>query len=247
MTTQPYLTYICIDDTDELGGEISTGEIADRLRDYVEAQFSPCTLVTRHQLFLDDAIPYTSHNSSMCFTTHMNVEQKEMFIHYAIPYLESICAPSSQPGLCVGFENTIQNKQALIQFGEDAKCKVLTKEAAYAMAQHQNLHLSEHKNGGQGVIGALAGVALRLQGNDGRVKGKLKIAEKRLSVAQLLENYSDIHSVRLTSLEPVPMEANIQVDSALKMVWIEHNPVLLVAPIGEAAYRPLTIEELRNY
>jgi len=247
MTPQTHLTYICIDDTDELGGEISTGEIADRLRDYVKAHFSPCTLVTRHQLFLDDAIPYTSHNSSMCFTTYLSVEQKEMFIQYAMPYLESVCAPSSQPGLCVGFENAIHNKQMLIQYGEDAKCKVLTKETAYAMAQYQNFHLSEHKNGGQGIIGALAGVALRLQGNDGRIKGKLKISEKSLSVAQLLEKYPEIKSVRLTTLETVPMEAQLSIDSALKMVWLEHSPILLVHPIGETVYRPLTIEELRNY
>lgn len=245
MTT--YLTYVCIDDTDELGSDISTGEVAEELKRYVETHFAPCTLVTRHQLFLDDAIPYTSHNSSMCFTTSLSYEQKTDLIQYAVSYLESICAPSAQPGLCVGFEKDLQDKRTLIQFGEAAKNKVLTKDEAYAMARFQNLHLSEHKNGGQGVIGALAGIGLRLQGNDGRVKGKLKIPDKTLKVAELLERYPEIGAVQRVTRENVPDQAILQIDSALKMVWLDHKPVLLVNPIDDLQFRPLTVEELRNY
>ena len=240
-----YKTYVCIDDTDELGGEISTGEISEQLRAYVHEKYAPCSLVTRHQLFIDDAIPYTSHNSSMCFTTHLTLEQKEDLIAFAIKHLESVCAPSSQPGLCVGFEETLVNPQALIQFGEDAKCKVLTKEAAYTMARLQNLHLSEHKNGGQGVIGALAGIGLRLQGNDGRVKGKIKLKQSHISVKELLA-LDEISAVCLSNQEVLPLDAIVCINEALKTVWLNHAPVLLVAKTEEG-YVPLDREDLRNY
>lgn len=240
-----YKTYVCIDDTDELGGEISTGEISEQLRAYVQEKYAPCSLVTRHQLFLDDAIPYTSHNSSMCFTTHLTLAQKDDLIAFAIKHLENICAPSSQPGLCVGFEEMLVDPKALIKFGEDAKCKVLTKEAAYAMATRQNLHLSEHKNGGQGVIGALAGIGLRLQGNDGRVKGKIKLKQSTISVKELLA-LDEICAVRLSNQEALPLEAIVYVNEALKTVWLNHEPVLLVEKT-ENGYVPLDREGLRNY
>lgn len=40
---------------------------------------------------------------------------------------------------------------------------------------HTHPIIAEHGGSGQGVIGALAGAALRLSGNDGRFKGKIKI------------------------------------------------------------------------
>lgn len=240
-----YKTYICIDDTDELGGEISTGEISENLRDYVQQHYAPCSLVTRHQLFIDDAIPYTSHNSSMCFTSDLSVSQKEDVITYAIAHLQSVCAPSSQPGLCVGFEEELSDKQALIQFGEDAKCKVLTKEEAYTMAKRQNLHLSEHKNDGQGVIGALAGVGLRLQGNDGRVKGKIKVKSSTMRVKDLLA-LEEISKVCLSTHEELSPDTIITIDSGLKTVWLNHAAVLLVEKTPEG-YVPLDRESLRNY
>lgn len=40
------------------------------------------------------------------------------------------------------------------------------------------IHLSEHGGTGQGIIGALAGAGLRLSGNDGRFKGKIKISSE---------------------------------------------------------------------
>ncbi|MDD3344636.1 MAG: hypothetical protein PHR87_13815 [Sulfurospirillaceae bacterium] len=240
-----YKTYICIDDTDELGGEISTGEISENLREYIQQNYAPCSLVTRHQLFLDDAIPYTSHNSSMCFTSQLNMVQKEAVIAYAIEHLQSVCAPSSQPGLCVGFEEELSDKMALIRFGEDAKRKVLTKEEAYVMAQMQNLHLSEHKNGGQGIIGALAGVGLRLQGNDGRVKGKIKVKSSSMSVKELLA-LEEISAVCLSNHEILPQDTMITIDSGLKTVWLNHQPVLLVEKTEEG-YIPLDRESLRHY
>ena len=61
-----------------------------------------------------------------------------------------------------------------IDFGYRAKQVVLTKSNAYKLAKKLDIHLSEHGGSGQGVIGALAGVALRLTANDGRFWRKIK-------------------------------------------------------------------------
>ena len=57
------------------------------------------------------------------------------------------------------------------------KHRVLTKQAAYQTAEQAGIHLSEHGGTGDGVIGALAGVGLRLSGCDGRIRGWHKTGE----------------------------------------------------------------------
>ena len=50
---------LCIDDTDELGGEISTGLLAEEIATFA-GSFAPVSFVTRHQLLLDPRINYTT-------------------------------------------------------------------------------------------------------------------------------------------------------------------------------------------
>lgn len=60
--------YLCVDDTDDLTKKTSTGKIAEHIKKEAESLGSVIDYgITRHQLLLDDAIAYTSHNSSMCF------------------------------------------------------------------------------------------------------------------------------------------------------------------------------------
>lgn len=240
-----FKTYICIDDTDEIGYEKSTGEISEEIKEYVEKKYAPCSFVTRHQLFIHESIPYTSHNSSMCFITHLTIEQKNDVSKFIIEYLNKVCAPSSQPGLCIGFEKDITNKNSLIQFGLDAKRKVLTKEDAYNMAVIQNLQLSEHKNNGQGVIGALAGIALRIYGNDGRVKGKIRIPDNFISVEELLK-YDEIDIVKFEDGTSADKNIIVETKNDLKMVYLNHQYVLLIEKDGDI-YRNIKKENLKKY
>ena len=47
---------LCIDDTDELGGDISTGLIAEEIAAFA-GSFAPVSFVTRHQLLFAKARP----------------------------------------------------------------------------------------------------------------------------------------------------------------------------------------------
>jgi len=171
---------VAIDDTDTMkkeGLEVrGTGELASLIKDAVEERgWGQCAPITRHQLLVHPDIPYTSHNSSMCFVADLDEAFLDEFIQYAQDFLEREGAPDSDPGLCVAVIDRISRPGWLISFGFMAKQLVLTKQEAYEVAENLGIHLSEHGGTGQGVIGALAGAGLRLSGNDGRFKGKLKI------------------------------------------------------------------------
>ncbi len=240
-----YKTFICIDDTDEIGYYKSTGMISEEIQEYVQNKYAKCSLITRHQLFIHEDIPYTSHNSSMCFTTHLSEEEKEDVIAFVIKHIQEYSAPTSQPGICIGFEKDIMDPEKLIQFGFDAKTKVLTKKDAYDMAKEQNFHLSEHKNDGQGVIGALAGIALRLYGSDGRVKGNLKLKVESISVKELLE-HETIDEVQFADGSVASIDMEVQLNDKLKRVLLHHKAVVLIQE-SEDSYKLLTTEQLRDY
>jgi len=166
---------ICIDDTDNIESR-GTGEIAELLADAITGKgWGECGQVTRHQLLLHPDIPYTSHNSSMCFPAEIQPELLDCITSYFCRRLAAESAPESDPGLCVLVPERLIAREIIVQYGQQAKVEVLSKQSAYDTAVAQGIHLSEHGGTGQGVIGALAGAGLRLSGNDGRFKGKLSI------------------------------------------------------------------------
>lgn len=167
---------VCIDDTDKPGGR-GTGALGAELIEELEQMgLGKCEPITRHQLFVHPDIPYTSHNSAMCFSLTTEAEHLGLIIDHARSLLERESAEGSDPGLCVAVLDRLIEPGRLVAFGYEAKKSVLKKEDAYSLAGKLNIHLSEHGGTGQGVIGALAGVGLRLGCNDGRFKGKYKVA-----------------------------------------------------------------------
>lgn len=169
---------LCIDDTDDLEKGKGTGTLAEGIATMIREQgWGTCKHITRHQLLLHEDIPYTSHNSSMCFEAEIDETCYQRIIDSAAAYLEREHAEGSDPGLCVVAVDKLTQPASLIEFGKRAKKEVLTKEQAYTTAQDLQVHLSEHGGTGQGVIGALAGTGLRLSGNDGEFKGFINIFE----------------------------------------------------------------------
>ncbi|MBU0632199.1 hypothetical protein KKA17_06120 [bacterium] len=242
---QRYKTYIAIDDTDELGYYTSTGEICEDIKEHIERYYTKTTSVTRHQLLLHEEINYTSHNSSMCFTTHLNEQELQEVKEFVVDYVSQKSASSSSPGICIGYEKDIDDRYALINYGLSAKKRVLIKENAFVVAKSQNLFLKGWKNEGNGVIGALAGVALRLYGNDGRIKGKITLDKEIISVKELL-SLRLFDEVRLINCDPVDENTSVIVKEYLKGVYKEHKSVLLLEKYG-GFYKPLVREDLQEY
>jgi len=161
---------VCIDDTD-MPGTKGTGWLVQEMCEQIETLGGNCSSISRHQLFVHEDIPYTSHNSSMCFEINLENQTMEPIISYMANFLETRSQKGSDPGLCVAKLDKALGQKELIAFGKMAKQAVTSKAAAYDLAWKTGIHLSEHGGTGDGVVGAVAGVGLRLSGNDGRYRG----------------------------------------------------------------------------
>jgi hypothetical protein len=243
---------ISIDDTDNLDSR-GTGALASLLAEGLEAQgWGKGRFVTRHQLLVHPDIPYTSHNSAMCFAAEIGDGHLERLIGYAGEFLARESAPGSDPGLCVAVPDRLERPADLIAFGRQAKEAVLTKEDAYLLARHLGIHLSEHGGSGHGVIGALAGAGLRLSGNDGRLKGWLDIAAPcgQVSVAEL-RSHADVDVVRSLGGETVPDNDLVRLGDKVKTVLLEGKAVLLIEPLAGAgnavAWQTCSKQRLKRY
>lgn len=222
-------TFVCIDDTDNLETR-GTGALASIMIENIEEKgWGNCSYITRHQLYFHRDIPYTSHNSAMCFVIEHQNNIHDALTAFASDFLKKESAEGSDPGLCIAEYENYKSHQPLINYGLRAKKEILTKELAYETARVLGIHLSEHGGTGGGVIGALAGVGLRLCGNDGRIKGKIKfpIPGDILTVKEILNN-SDIDIVQSLEGNPLLENDRIKLGEKVKAVFLNHQKVLLV-------------------
>jgi len=241
---------VSIDDTDNLESP-GTGHLAEILRKDIEQLYGGKTSrITRHQLLVSPEIPYTSHNSAMCFKVDMDIKHVEELTVYAGNFLEKNSAQGSDPGLCVIVLDHITDKEKLIGFGLDATKSVLTKEDAVKLAEELNIHLSEHGGTGGGIIGALSGAGLRLSGNNGRFKGWLQVKEtdRKITVEKLLSDY-DIEEVKDICGKITHPSDIITLDERIKTVLLDGRSVLPVKKIKDtdSCWTNLSRDEIRKY
>lgn len=244
---------VCIDDTDNLESR-GTGALASLLSDVLEENdWGCCQPVTRHQMLVHPDIPYTSHNSSMCFAAEIQPKFLEPFTEFAQSFLQRESAPGSDPGLCIVNCERLSEPDALVAFGKKAKTAIITKGEAYGLAGHLPVHLSEHGGTGLGIIGALAGCGLRMSGNDGRFRGHLRIAENgdRLRAAELMQK-TGVDVVK--SLEGAVLEGDeaVYIGEKVKTVLQDGKATLLVFEeskddSGETLWRTCTKQQLKRF
>ena len=247
---------LAIDDTDRENWP-GTGHLLEKIRNDIEKkQWGTTDRITRHQLLVHPSIPYTSHNSVMCFSGVITErETVNSIIDLAISYIKKEAAPESDPGLCVVFPDKLSIPEQLISFGQRAKREKIGKEEAYALAELERLsiYLSEQGGTGEGVIGALAGVGLRLSGNDGRFRGSHFLVEKmtKYKVSDLyqmgegkIDEVCTEHGVTLSGEEYVFLEGKI------KTILKDNKSVLPVKEVKErdwCFWKNLSANEIKRY
>ncbi len=244
---------MAIDDTDNLES-IGTGKLASMISENLDAKrWGIGSYVTRHQMFVHPDIPYTSHNSAMCFSANMNDGYIDAFVEFAMAFLQKESAAGSDPGLCVVNIDKLSGADKLIAFGRNAKKSVIAKTDAYRLAKHLDIHLSEHGGTGQGVIGALAAVGLRLTGNDGRIKGHLKI-ESADGIATPIEIQSQTHVEVVKTVDGLlPNDSDkVRLGDKVKAVLLDGKSTLLVNKIESegdftAQWETFSKQQLRAY
>ncbi|BBZ11711.1 hypothetical protein [Mycobacterium branderi] len=162
---------IGIDDTDDLWSPGTGRRARALLRELAAAGLGEPAGATRHQLLVDDRIPYTSHNSSACLAWRCVDETPDAVapavIELAGKFLEQVCPPDADPGLAVAMPGRLHDTAPLVEFGLRAKREVLRPNEARELAATLGVHLSGHGGTEGGVLGALAAVGLHLSGNDG--------------------------------------------------------------------------------
>ena len=243
---------IAIDDTDSLESR-GTGHLAQLMIEKIDQmQWGTCDRISRHQLFVHKDIPYTSHNSAMCFVAEVDEHRYEDLVGFSMRFLETESEKGSDPGLCVVNLDNGLNTDLLIDFGRRAKTEVLKKSTAYSIAEELGIHLSEHGGDGQGIVGALAGTGLRLTGNDGRFRGWLRYgkAGETISVMDLLaDSFVDI--VQSMEGEIIAPELSVLLsEEKIKTVLQDHRQAVLVRHTTEPCsikWQTLTKQQVKRF
>lgn len=246
---------ICIDDTDNKQSR-GTGDLALKFATaIIENRWGTTTPITRHQLFVHEDIPYTSHNSAMCFSAEIFPGCLKWVIAFGQQFLENESAEGSDPGLCVVSLDELKFPEELVRFGQKAKTSVLTKNNAYITASKLGVHLSEHGGTGDGIIGALAGAGLRLSGNDGRLKGKYYLdSDNGIIKVKEICAQSNIDEVWTENGEKLDENESMMLGEKVKSVLLAGKIVLPVEPLsnpenkqGKAKWITLSRDKIRKY
>lgn len=240
---------ISIDDTDNLDS-IGTGEVLENLcASLLTNGLGRGGFITRHQLYVHEDIPYTSHNSAMC--CQAEIAELSKVVAFCRGYMDTACAPGSDPGLCIIDLERLCFKKRLIRFGLAVKKTILKKQDAIDMAGHytEAVYLSEHGGTGGGIIGALAGCGLRLSGSDGKIKGKLRPPEEdavmtveALCAACAVSVAMDVHNRIIDAGDTVFFSC------PTKAVYYEQAQAIYLTEdtSGQAKWRVFGIQELKG-
>lgn len=153
-----------IDDTD-VKGSPGTNQLARAIVDRL-GPMGTGAIICRHQLFFDPRVPYTSQNgcASIQLPNSHDVGRDEL-IAMARDVMRGRYVEGSDPGLAVAAHSTAE----MAAFAARAKCDVVTQAEAVEVARQAACHLEGLGGTNQGIIGALAAIALACGGEDGRV------------------------------------------------------------------------------
>ena len=158
------MIYVGIDDTDIVGSP-GTNQLARVIVGKL-GSLAAGAIVCRHQLFFDPRVPYTSGNGSASIQLPRGGDvPREDLTGRVRDMMRDWYVEGSDPGLAV----TGDVSPEMTAFAAHAKSDVVTQADARAVAARGRCHLEGLGGTNQGIIGALAAVALAAGGDDGRV------------------------------------------------------------------------------
>lgn len=222
------MIYVGIDDTDSLESR-GTGRLARN----IAAELSKSYIlygVTRHQLFVHPAIPFTSHNSCAVIQLKAPNSVIENIFNIAKNMILGDFVQGSDPGLAVASSDQVTS--AVAAFGIDAKKAIVTQQRAREVAKNSGMRLEGLGGTEGGVIGAVAGIGLASLKNDGRFL--LKDRNRELSGIRLVSEVIDAGIDQVMTLEGVAVnDGKIQIVKSATPSFLKGMAVLFVEEQGD--------------
>ena len=158
------MIYVGIDDTDIVGSP-GTNQLARKIVRRL-GRVARGAIVCRHQLFFDPRVPFTSGNGSASIQLpHGEDVPLDELIASVRDEMRAFFVEGSDPGLAVG----TRASDEMIAFASRAKNEIVTQGEARTAAACSACHLEGLGGTNQGIIGALAAIALAASGDDGRI------------------------------------------------------------------------------
>ena len=220
--------YVGFDDTDTRDSDRGTGKLARWFEDELPES---CKLwgVVRQQLLMDDAIPFTTHNSSACAIIEApDPSSMSELISRAVKHIEHHFIPGSDPGLCLAYEGHPALSK-LVLFGRACATRIMTQKEALSAAS--GVHLSGHGGTNDGIIGAAAAVGLTTYGWGGRFIefGRLRDFPQKVHVSDLERSGIAVVSIDRDAQVPAPEDV-VNTKGWLRPRLWGGRPVLPVIP-----------------
>jgi tRNA(Ile2) C34 agmatinyltransferase TiaS len=217
---------IAIDDTDNLESR-GTGFQARQLGLSIENRgIGKLKSVVRHQLFVHENIPYTSHNSSASIAIESTSDKNDI-IELCKNFLLENAATGSDAGLCVAEYDNIGDE--ICEWGNNAKKIILNKENAHLLAKKNSIYLEGFTGEKIGVIGALAAVGLHKNGNDGRILWVRNLRETTgIFIASELKKAISVENVLDMDFNSVSGNSIINITSWTRPVMRDNKITLIV-------------------
>jgi hypothetical protein len=156
--------YIGIDDTDIVGSP-GTNQLARKIVRRL-GRTARGAIVCRHQLFFDPAVPFTSGNGSASIQLpHGEDIPLDYLIASVREEMRDFFVEGSDPGLAVATTASAE----MMAFAARARTEVVNQHDARNVASRSECYLEGLGGSNQGIIGALAAIALAAGGDHGRV------------------------------------------------------------------------------
>lgn len=219
-----------IDDTDmpNLGG---TGQLARRVADEIEVRGLGTPVgVTRHQLFEGPGVPKTSRNSAAA-VEFVGVDSGSSLMDAAIEIVGDGSIDGSDPGVALA---PSKPNPSATTFARAAQVGLVTQDEARRLAADWGIILEGLGGDEGGVIGALAAVGLRIDGNDGRYVGLVGIREVAgvVRVAEILER-TGVEAVVDEAGNSLGASADVDLGNWVRPRLVDGRPVLVASHDGE--------------
>ncbi len=247
--------YVAIDDTDRAeddGRGQGTGAKSRAFaRELVEALGARKLGITRHQLLVDPAVPYTSHNSSACIVIESELDRGQAIdtiVEVGELYLPEIASPGADVGFCVAEESEIGER--IVEWGRRAKVEVLAMDEAQGIAAEAGVYLEGLTGDRMGIVGALAAVGLRRSGQDGRFLelGELRSAVGEQRAAVFMAAGVERFVAGDDDVELSPEDLIAVGHKHAQPVLLEGRPTLLLDPCSQpGSWRAASRESVKSY